>query len=77
MDCRLVWAVVPSDGHTTYEDILDSRSQALAERLMKKTEHSMRLEEQSVPYGDSTGQIASMASELKAKADPRMWDPGT
>jgi predicted DNA-binding mobile mystery protein A len=74
MDCHLVWAVVPSEGHGSLEEILDSRAHALAKRLMSQTAHSMRLENQSVSPEEMANQEAALASELKAKADPRLWD---
>jgi hypothetical protein len=74
MGCRLTYAVIPGDGKETLEKILDERAQAAARKIRNQTAHSMRLENQEVQAEDKAVQESALAAELKAKADPRLWE---
>lgn len=73
MGCRLVYAIVPESQYGGLEAILDHRARALARKLAKDVVHSMKLESQGVDTADTETQTESLAQELKAKLDPRLW----
>ncbi|MEO5970060.1 MAG: mobile mystery protein A [Bdellovibrionia bacterium] len=74
MKCRLVYAIVPESQYGSLEAILDERAHALARRLAKGVDHSMKLENQGVDRVETEDQIESLAQELKSKLDPRLWE---
>lgn len=71
MSCKLIYAIVPLDEHDSLESIVDSRSKKVANDLLQKVEHSMRLEDQGSP--DSKSEHDKLAQSLKEKMDPRIW----
>lgn len=71
MGCRVVYAIVPSDESESLESIVDSRARQAAKNLIKKVEHSMRLEDQGSP--DSTIELEKLSQSLKEKMDPQIW----
>ncbi len=73
MGCRLVYALVPEAQYGSLEGILDHRARSLARTLATAVAHSMRLESQGVDATDTEAQVESLAQELKAKLDPRLW----
>lgn len=73
MGCRLVYAIVPEPQYGSLEGILDHRARALSRKLAKDIAHSMKLESQGVDTTDTEAQIESLAQELKAKLDARLW----
>jgi predicted DNA-binding mobile mystery protein A len=76
MNCRLIYAVVPDTPYSNLDGILDQRARRLAEHLIHRTEHSMRLEEQSATEGDLQREIDALTSQLKTTSDPRLWQKG-
>jgi predicted DNA-binding mobile mystery protein A len=74
MGCRLTYAVVPGEGKETLENILDERAKAAARKIRNQTAHSMRLEDQEIHVDDKALRESTLAAELKAKADPRLWE---
>jgi hypothetical protein len=74
MDCELVYAIVPRKGFHSLDEILNVRSRALAKRLLKKTAHTMRLEDQALSPEAMAAQESELAAELKANLDPRLWE---
>lgn len=71
LGCRLVYAIVPEKG--SLRERLDDQAKRAAERLVQKTRHSMRLEDQDTSDNDTQRHIEELASELKEKFDPRLW----
>lgn len=71
MGCKVVYAIVPNDDSESLEAIVDSRARLAAKELLKKVEHSMRLENQGSP--DYKGQLERLTLDLKEKMDPRIW----
>ncbi len=72
MDCTLIYAIVPSK--RSLDSILEERSIKAAERIMKTVRHSMKLEDQSVDQKEDDHQVKTLAMELKASFDPRLWE---
>ena len=77
MNCKLVYAVVPDDRYADLETIVDDQARALAQQLVRRTEHSMRLEKQGVDAADLARQAQSLADDLKSKMDSRIWSQKT
>lgn len=71
MNCKVIYAIVPSDEYESLESIVDSRSKKAAKDLLQKVEHSMRLEDQGAP--DSKSEVEKLTQSLKEKMDPRIW----
>jgi predicted DNA-binding mobile mystery protein A len=71
MGCKVVYAIVPNEMFDSLEAIVDSRAKKAATELLKKIEHSMRLEEQGST--DSKSELERLAQNLKDKMDPRIW----
>jgi predicted DNA-binding mobile mystery protein A len=71
MDCHLVYALVPN---TSLEDFLQKRANAVATKLVKKTGHSMALENQSISAARNKKQIENLTSEIARTLDRDLWD---
>ena len=74
MDCKLIYAIVPKDTYSSLEDIIDEKSFKAAEQIVKKTEHSMRLELQGRNRNQIKKRITELANELKDNVDSQIWD---
>ena len=77
MNCKLIYAIVPNDRFVDLEAIIDERARDLAQQLVRRTEHSMRLEKQGADDDDLAKEVDSLASQLKLKMDSRIWGNGT
>ena len=77
MNCKLIYAIVPSDRYTDLEAIIHERARDLAQHLVHRTEHSMRLEQQGADADDVAKDIDSLTIQLKSKMDSRIWGVGS
>lgn len=73
MHCKLIYAVVPDDRYSDLEAIIDERARDLAQQLVRRTEHSMRLEKQGAADADLAKEVDSLTNQLKSKMDSRVW----
>jgi predicted DNA-binding mobile mystery protein A len=73
MNCKLIYAIVPSDRFADLDAIIDEQARALAELLVQTAEHSMRLEKQGSSHDDLAKAVDSLAPQLKSKLDYRIW----
>jgi predicted DNA-binding mobile mystery protein A len=71
MDCRLVYALVPEKG--SLDDVRARQARALADAMLKSTEHSMKLEAQGVSARESTRQRELLADELLRGSSRKLW----
>lgn len=71
MDCRLVYALVPEKG--SLDDVRAHRAKALADALLKSTEHSMKLEDQGVSARESKRQRELLADALLRGSPRKLW----
>ena len=71
MDCRLVYALVPEKG--SLDDVRAQRAKALADALLKSTEHSMKLEAQGVSARESKRQRELLADALLRGSPRKLW----
>jgi len=74
MNCKLIYAIVPIEPYPSLDSIVQKKAVKLAEELLKKVDHSMRLELQGSDEKNFEEQIKQLTNELKAKIDPRIWD---
>lgn len=72
LGCHFIYAIVPPNG-VSLESMLNSQARQAAERIIRSTQHSMRLEAQEVSNKITREQIEDLALELKQKNDPRIW----
>lgn len=77
MNCKLIYAIVPNDRYSDLEAIIDEQARDLAQRLVHRTEHSMRLEQQGADADDVAKDVDRLTIELKSKMDSRIWGVGT
>ena len=77
MNCKLIYAVVPDDRYSDLEAIIDERARDLAQQLVRRTEHSMRLEKQGADADDLAKEVDSLTNQLKTKMDSRIWGKTT
>lgn len=71
MDCKVIYTIVPKEDYGSLEDIVDYKARKAARDLLKKVEHSMRLEDQGSQ--DSKVELEKLSQTLKEKMDPRIW----
>lgn len=71
MDCKLVYALVPNE---PLDEVLRARARAQAEAQLKRTYHSMRLENQALDKRDLDEECERLAAEILAGDPRRLWD---
>ncbi|MFH1044606.1 MAG: mobile mystery protein A [Pseudomonadota bacterium] len=71
MDCRLVYALVPEKG--SLDDVRARQAQALADALLKSTEHSMKIEAQGVSARESKRQRKLLVDSLLRGSPRKLW----
>ena len=71
MGCRVVYALVPENG--SLEDLRTRRADALAEALLKSTDHSMKLEAQGVSAIERERQRKLLAEALLRDSPRKLW----
>jgi len=73
MNCKLIYAIVPDNRYSNLEAIIDERAREVAQQLVRRTEHSMRLEKQGTDDDDLAKEVDSLKNQLKSKMDSRIW----
>jgi predicted DNA-binding mobile mystery protein A len=68
MNCTLVYALVPND---PLETTVREQARKVAKRRLQSVEHSMLLEDQSVPAKDFDARIDALARDMNPRA---LWD---
>jgi predicted DNA-binding mobile mystery protein A len=71
LDCRLVYALVPA---APLEEIAENRAKTKALQRLKKTRHTMALEDQSVDAADEEEQLKQLAQKLLVQPGSGLWD---
>ena len=71
MGCRVVYALVPENG--SLDDLRTRRADALAEALLKPTDHSMKLEAQGVSTIERERQRKVLAEALLRDSPRKLW----
>lgn len=70
MGCRLIYAVVPPK---PLADMRRDRARAIAERVVKRTAHSMRLEAQGISESGEQREIESLVEQILADDPKVLW----
>jgi predicted DNA-binding mobile mystery protein A len=68
LNCTLVYVLVPND---PLETIVREQARKVAKRRLQSVEHSMLLEDQSVPAKDFEERIDALARDMNPRA---LWD---
>lgn len=71
MGCRVVYALVPENG--SLEDLRTRRADAMAEAMLKPTDHSMKLEAQGVSAIERERQRKLLAEALLRDSPRKLW----
>ncbi len=71
LNCTLVYALVPNE---PLDAIIKERAQAAADAQLKRTHHSMRLENQALDNRDLAEERERLAAEIMAGDPRRLWD---
>jgi len=71
LDCTLVYALVPN---RPLDEIMAERARAAADAQLKRTHHSMRLENQALDKSDLEAERERLALEILAGDPRRLWD---
>lgn len=70
LGCRLVYAIVPP---VPLDEIRRDRARAIAERLVKHTSHSMKLEAQGVSQEEEQRELESLIEKILADNPKNLW----
>ncbi len=71
LECDLVYALVPRTG---LAEVRQRRARHVAERLVARVAHSMRLEQQDVSDAERSEQIEDLAQEILQQRPRSLWD---
>ena len=71
MGCQVVYALVPEKG--SLDGVRTRRAKALADAMIKPTEHSMKLEAQGVPARESKRQRKVLVNTLLKGSSRKLW----
>ena len=71
MGCRVVYALVPGNG--SLDDLRTRRADAVAEAMLKPTDHSMKLGAQGVSTIERERQRKLLAEALLRDSPRKLW----
>lgn len=74
MDCTLVYAIVPK---TSLNDLVQKRALDKAKFLMRRLDHTMALEKQSLDDENIREEIENLAQDIIEKKSKLLWDDTT
>jgi len=72
LDMELVYGLVPKDG--SIEKLIDRRAKELAKRIVHRTSHSMKLEDQEVTQERLKKAIEERTAAIKTELPKILWD---
>lgn len=72
MDLKLIYVLIPKDG--TLEMLIDRKARELATRIVKRTSHTMKLEDQENSAGRIKDAIAERTNLIKNESLKILWD---
>jgi predicted DNA-binding mobile mystery protein A len=72
LDMQFVYGFVPIDG--TIENVINLRAEKLARKIVLRTNHNMKLEDQGISEGKINDLIKDLASEIKREMRKSLWD---
>jgi predicted DNA-binding mobile mystery protein A len=71
MDCRVVYAFVPNE---SFEKIIDNQIDKVAEKMVQRVYHSMRLEDQNLSDEILKEQLNELKYDLKNNFSSKIWN---
>lgn len=72
LDLKLVYALVPKNG--TIDDLIQKKADALAQKIVLRTNQNMKLEDQGIGDEKITETIKELANEIKREMRKSLWD---
>lgn len=72
MDLQLVYALVPKQGNI--DDLIALKAKELAQKIVLRTNHNMKLEDQGIGDEKLAETIKELAFEIKREMKKSLWD---
>lgn len=72
MDMKLIYGFIPMDG--SINSLIERKSRNLAEKIILRTNHNMRLENQEINKTALSNAIDDLSNEIKAELKRAIWD---
>ncbi|MEZ4687837.1 MAG: mobile mystery protein A [Bacteroidia bacterium] len=72
MGLQLVYALVPQNG--TIDELIESKAEKLAKKVVLRTNQNMKLEDQGIGDGKIARTIELLANEIKREVRRSLWD---
>jgi len=72
MDLKLVYALIPKEG--TMDDLIQTKAQELATKIVMRTNQNMKLEDQGIGDQKLDKTIKELADEIKREMSKSLWD---
>ena len=72
MDMQLVYALAPKQN--SIEELVNSKSHELAKKIVLRTEHNMKLENQAISDDKIKAAIEELAEDIKREMRRSLWD---
>ena len=72
LDMQFVYGFVPIDG--TIENLINKKAEKLARKIVLRTNHNMKLEDQGISENKLNDSIKDLASEIKREMRKSLWD---
>lgn len=72
LDLKLVYGFVPKDG--TIDNLIKSRAEKLAKKIVLRTNQNMKLENQGISDKKIKQSIIDLATEIKREMRKSLWD---
>lgn len=70
VNCKLIYAIVPNE---SLEKIIDNQIDKVAIGIVRRTSHSMNLENQNINSEEEKKQVEELKMELKVKFSKKLW----
>lgn len=72
LDLKFVYGFVPKDG--TIENLINSKAEKLARKIVLRTNQNMKLEDQGISDEKINQSIVDLANEIKREMRKSLWD---
>lgn len=72
LNMRLVYGFVPRDG--SFEEMLEKQALIVARKIVKRTDNTMKLEDQQVSKERVERAVRELADEIKREMPRYLWD---
>ncbi|SNR43540.1 mobile mystery protein A [Lutibacter agarilyticus] len=72
LDLKFVYGFVPKDG--TIDNLINSKSEKLARKIVLRTNQNMKLEDQGIGDKKINDSIIDLADEIKREMRKSLWD---